>query len=312
LLFEAVFAAPSRHCAVDVSSGTSRHFRPSSLAAMGAGMPVGIADCAQVEEHIGRYESLPSVLPRGTPVGNTAIVFDWDDTLLCSSAVRMNACNPKQLEELERQIAATLQTAMALGETLIVTNGVQNWVMDSARSFFPGLVPLLRKLPVISARALCEEAFPDDPFMWKRECFDRLFLRERAYPADRGLNLIALGDQYPELDAAKRVVQVLGGPSTVKTLKFKEQPSIPELIGQLCKAEAMMAKLVSVDESGSFGLFLRRDEFYAFTEQANPASPASWKVLEMVPQTGCGAACGGVCPDPAAGWGLRDVLHVFG
>lgn len=279
---------------------------------MGAGLSAGYADCVQVEEHISKYESLPSVLPRGTPVGNTAIVFDWDDTLLCSTAVRMGACwNAKQLEELERQIATTLQTAMALGETLIVTNGVQNWVMDSARAYLPGLLPLLRKLPVISARALCEEAYPDDPFMWKRECFERLFLRERAYPPDRGLNLIALGDQYPELDAAKRVVSVLGGGSTVKTLKFKEAPSVAELIGQLCKVEAMLAKLVNVDESGSFGLFLRRDDFYAISEQANPANPTSWKVLEMLPQAGCGG-CGGQCPDPTAGWGLRDVLHIMG
>lgn len=191
--------------------------------------------------------------PRGG-VGNTMVIFDWDDTLLCSTAVRGEDWSSEQLRELEQAVEVVLRTAMTLGETLIVTNGNRTWVQDSARRFLPGLVPLLAQLTVVSARALFEDLYPGDPFMWKIATFEHLLTKERHFPAEPGLNLIALGDQLPEIDAARHVVQIVGGSSMVKTVKFREAPTVAELLGQLYRVEQTLCKIVQDGKSQSYGL----------------------------------------------------------
>merc|ERR1719384_1047082 len=99
------------------------------------------------------------------------IIFDWDDTLLCSSALRLSQPSSELMRQLERTVEDILATAMSLGQTPIVTNGTESWIQDSAARFAPGLLPVVDKVTCISARAHHEEHFPDDPFAWKREAF---------------------------------------------------------------------------------------------------------------------------------------------
>lgn len=208
--------------------------------------------------------------PRSSPGGSpgspgspgrkekTIIIFDWDDTLLCSTAINMQQCCPQSLRELEERVESILNTSMGLGETMIITNGNGSWVQDSAKRFLPRLLPTLAKLTVVSARALYESTYPGDPFMWKKAAFKRLLAQERTDLTACGLNLVALGDQHPEIEAAHNVCKIIGGTSVVKTLKFKEGPSIVELRGQLCRAERDLAKLVNEEQSASRGLTRRQ------------------------------------------------------
>lgn len=190
---------------------------------------------------------------------NTMIIFDWDDTLLCSSVVRSGKQkSEEELRELEHIVALILRTAMSLGETLIVTNGNGTWVEDSTRRFLPGLLPIFQEVKAISARAQMEDKHPNDPFMWKQACFEHLLTKERHYHEESGVNLVALGDQFPEIDAARHVGQVIGGPSLVKTVKFKEDPSIAELLGQLYRIEEVLSRIVKEQENQSYGLVQRR------------------------------------------------------
>eukprot|EP00419_Tripos_fusus_P014973 CAMPEP_0172751272 /NCGR_PEP_ID=MMETSP1074-20121228/151244_1 /TAXON_ID=2916 /ORGANISM="Ceratium fusus, Strain PA161109" /LENGTH=295 /DNA_ID=CAMNT_0013583551 /DNA_START=26 /DNA_END=909 /DNA_ORIENTATION=- len=168
------------------------------------------------------------------PERETLIVFDWDDTLLCSSAINVAQWNLALLKQLERLVEATLQLSMGLGETIIVTNGNVSWVQDSANQFLPGLVPLLNRLHVISARALYEEAYPGDPFSWKRQAFKEVMkTRRMRVQQDNGINLVVLGDSPAEMEAAHSAAKVFAGHSLVKTVKFKEAPTAQQLLGQL-------------------------------------------------------------------------------
>merc|ERR1719356_2003363 len=133
---------------------------------------------------------------------------------------------------------------MSLGETLIVTNGNSTWVQDSAKRYLPGLLPMLSRMTVVSARAAYESAYPGDPFMWKKAAFEDLLLTAKR-PADLGLNLVVLGDQYPEIDAGRHVVDLHGKPAVLKTVKFKEAPSVSELVGQLRRVEAELQSIVN-------------------------------------------------------------------
>jgi len=216
------------------------------------------------------------------------IIFDWDDTLLCSTAVRQQQWIVEELQDLEVTVKMILRTAMSLGETFIVTNGNATWVQDSARRFLPGLLPMLSQLRVVSARALYEDLYPGDPFMWKHAAFEHLLTKERTFTT--GINLIALGDQFPEIDAARHVGEVIGS-SLVKTVKFREAPLVSELLGQLSRVEQMMCEIVKDHESQDYGMAMRDmpmffDDFIA--------SASGWECAKE-------AECGQGCADPIMG-----------
>jgi len=186
-----------------------------------------------------------------TSSSNTVIVFDWDDTLMCSTALNTQRFTSRQLQDLEVAVLSILETAIRLGETLIVTNGNATWVMDSATRFMPNLLPMLERITVVSARARCEKRYPGDPYMWKKVAFEELLVDGRDFTEGIGLNLVALGDQNPEIEAAHSIVHLIEGQSCVTTVKFKEAPTVAELIGQLGRAEEELAAIVQ-GESGAY------------------------------------------------------------
>mmetsp|Transcript_40408 Transcript_40408/g.114754 ORF Transcript_40408/g.114754 Transcript_40408/m.114754 type:complete len:293 (+) Transcript_40408:142-1020(+) len=186
-------------------------------------------------------------------------LFDWDDTLLCSSALRLAPPSMDVLRQIEAAAESLLLTAMSMGETLIVTNGTESWVPDSAARFLPGLLRTLSNVTTVSARSRYEHLHPEDPFAWKREAF-RDLLSEQKYeessPAsllsDYGasdMNLIVIGDSWYEMEAARSTLSLPCAPACVKTVKFKEAPTVLELLGQLAKAERELANLVLEGES---------------------------------------------------------------
>merc|ERR1719440_2344661 len=58
--------------------------------------------------------------PRSPRPSDTVIIFDWDDTLLCSSAINMQDWTVPQLAALELAVESVLKASMNLGETLII------------------------------------------------------------------------------------------------------------------------------------------------------------------------------------------------
>jgi len=178
---------------------------------------------------------------KGRP-DDTLIIFDWDDTLLCSSAINLQQWSQPQLDGLCATVENTLGHAMELGEVMIVTNGVDWWVEDSCRRFLPGLLPLLGRLHVKSARHDYEPLYPGDPFAWKRETF-----KDILKPRPRATNLVVIGDSFSEIHAAHGALHCMVHGSLVKTVKFKEHPSADELRGQLRRVSQEMSSLVSQD-----------------------------------------------------------------
>jgi hypothetical protein len=179
---------------------------------------------------------------------DTVIIFDWDDTLLCTSALKK--CEPVQLLKLEQLVKATLELAMNFGTTLIVTNANDGWVQKSASKHMPHLLPTLKRIPIVSAREVHEDLFPEEPYTWKRETFLKLLRRKIAWE----LNLIVLGDSFAEIEAAESVSETLGHQPLVKTVKFKADPSLGELMSQLYVISGELGKLVQENRSTSKAL----------------------------------------------------------
>jgi len=205
---------------------------------------------------------------------DTLIIFDWDDTLLCSSS--LGIVQQPQLEELAGLVQDALEQAMCLGTTMIVTNAQPTWVTESASRFIPALLPVLGRLPIISAREQQEHLHPGDYFAWKREAFRDIF-KERVYGAG-ALNLVVLGDSPAEIQAAEYAASqgFLGSEARVKTVKFKEVPSPSDLIGQLKKVVPELDTIVAAE--ASFSKMLVQS-----TSQCDVDWSAQWEISDTMP-----------------------------
>jgi len=189
------------------------------------------------------------------PQRDTVIIFDWDDTLLSSSALLRHQWNPIQMRHLAECVQRILQTAMGLGDTVIVTNGGNAWVQESAAMYMPSVLPMLEQLQVMSARAKYESLHPGQPLTWKHNAFKDV-LGPRA-AAGKCLNLIVLGDSLVEIEAAYTWNNGIGKVAIVKTVKFQEGPTINELLGQLRRTCQDLPLIVDEASGGNIGLIQR-------------------------------------------------------
>ena len=167
----------------------------------------------------------------------TITIFDWDDTILPTSYlyhIGMNKISPHlemRLKELDLKAAKLLSKAAKVSKVWIVTNSADSWVESSSKRFLPLTYETImnKQIPVISARAEYEDIHPNDPKQWKMESF--LDIGD-ALDSNVLTNIICLGDSEFEMQAAKRLSRKFNQ-SLVKTLKFKERPSVEELIKEM-------------------------------------------------------------------------------
>jgi hypothetical protein len=175
---------------------------------------------------------------------NTVVLFDYDDTLLASSFLsgkgyRLDTEMEKSTEvdtglrELEQSVIAVLTLALRFGHVHIVTNAETGWVQLSAQKFMPGLVPLLSKVKIISARSTYENLHPDAPVKWKYCAFqDTLSNVFGTLESKNSKNVISFGDSHVEREAVRAVTRGVPNVKT-KSVKFAERPSMEQLRRQI-------------------------------------------------------------------------------
>jgi hypothetical protein len=119
---------------------------------------------------------------------DAVIIFDWDDTLMCSSAIK-EATPPSdaELHQLGKAVSEVLLKAIELGRTAIVTNANLSWVRASASLFLPEVLPVLQFIQIMSARQSYEERWPGDFDKWKVEAF-RDVVAGRLAEVSMGIN----------------------------------------------------------------------------------------------------------------------------
>ena len=170
---------------------------------------------------------------------NALIIFDWDDTLLCTSFLTPNGYFDEQLEltskskermaKLEQTVLQILTLSIEKADTFIITNAEGGWVEYSAARFYPSVSHLLNKIKIISARDLYEAQYPGDDAKWKSEAFNKI-----VYQYDQKLitNIICVGDSFNEIQAGKTLASKFEN-VCIKTIKFKQNPKIDDLKMQL-------------------------------------------------------------------------------
>lgn len=169
------------------------------------------------------------------PKHQTVTIFDWDDTLLCTSFLaqhegqRLPPSIKQNLKDIEKAASRLLEKACQMGNTFIITNAAEGWVQFSASRYAPGLLPMLAKVRIISARSRYQAVYPHDVGKWKIHAFMDL-QQELDLPVVTNLN--SFGDANYEMEAT-RVMGKMFEEAFVKTVKFQESPTPQELLDEL-------------------------------------------------------------------------------
>ena len=170
---------------------------------------------------------------------NSLIIFDWDDTLLCTSFLTPGGVfnenmvltdkDQEKIARLEFSVLRLLNIAVEKGDVYIITNAGPGWVEFSAEKFYPSLKTVLGKIKIISARGEYESKYPGDSKKWKIQTFLNL---QKGLDIDLITNIICLGDSFIEMEAG-RILASKFTQAFIKTVKFRESPKPEELNKQL-------------------------------------------------------------------------------
>lgn len=168
-------------------------------------------------------------------------IFDWDDTLLCTTKLSrfgyldnnldIKPLDMTKIQNLEKNVKSILEKAIEKGDTYIITNSESGWVEFTCKKYFPNVTHLLTKIKIISARDLYEKEYPAESKKWKKKAF-RDLSKNYINVLDLPTNIICIGDSPYDLKAGKHLAKKFSN-SFIKTIKFREYPSIEELVIQL-------------------------------------------------------------------------------
>lgn len=224
---------------------------------------------------------------RPLSVAGKAIIFDWDDTLLPTTFIRMfvmptlpytrtqSPLKPDSqfyagLAEIGNHVRDLLQTASKFGRVGVVTLAERPWLTQSADIFLPGfnVQKILKDLniPVAYAREfVAEHVVTRMPTMEslvraKRNAMAQC-LNQLCGQPDNLVSVMSLGDSEIELIASRQLCKSLstrrsskGGPAGpfCKTVLLAEAPTMAQLQKQLDTLNSDMAKLA--DHQGDLDL----------------------------------------------------------
>jgi hypothetical protein len=184
-------------------------------------------------------------------VYNSIIIYDWDDTLLPTTALspsgvflhntHIDESNLKMLTILESSVYKLLIYSIDRGDTFIITNAAPGWVEYSVRRFYPKIYPLLAKINIVSARGEYERHYPGDSRQWKILAFLNIL---RYLDTSLVTNLISVGDSIVDLEAAYILASYFGKAFT-KTIKFRESPKPGELNKEIKLINKQFEKIFS-------------------------------------------------------------------
>jgi len=128
----------------------------------------------------------------------------------------------------------------------------------------------LSQVPILSARDKYQNRFPGDGFAWKRETFNEIFSSRRL---TYGMNLIVLGDSDCEMQAAYTATRRMPADSLrVKTVKFKEAPTLEELCDQQKRIVRELAVIVDEKKDSNRNLAMSLPRSFGTAPLPRPCS----------------------------------------
>lgn len=216
-----------------------------------------------------QYTSSTDGVTQSDPQTGALICIDWDDTLLPTSVIKIEATRQKvklasvvitnalaaQLKVLTDTVIEFVKAMSAVGSVCIITNAEPGWVQHSCKKYMPALVPHIEKMRVMCAPDIFRKA-------WNFESDDAALSKYHAMTMLLGTDmlrkpiLVSIGDSSAEKDASLRIKReihtadlIYSAPNRVITVKMSHFPSITGIINQLnfikCGIKFMMRERTS-------------------------------------------------------------------
>ena len=167
-------------------------------------------------------------------------IFDWDDTLMCTSYVapqgilnidEFKPADQANMKNLDQLVSTLLTKSLNQGKVFIITNAAYGWVEYSAKKLYPMTYNILKNIKIVSARGMCENKYPGDYRQWKFKAFYET-LKSSNINFYKTANIISFGDSIIELESSHKLKEMFAD-AYIKTIKFKECPQPSELIKEL-------------------------------------------------------------------------------
>lgn len=188
---------------------------------------------------------------------STVIVFDWDDTLLPTTAVVNEELTPDKsvLETHAEHVRETLRLAASLGRVAIVTLAARPWLQVSAKRYMPSVdwenlfhelnIPIVYSREVLDKRrmmAASQEPGVDLYVLCKRKAMSQAIKKLTDKPPD--LLFVSIGDSYVEAEAAVDLVWCRDV-GCHRVIKLKDEPStVEDLSTQLLELQELLPRVV--------------------------------------------------------------------
>jgi hypothetical protein len=152
-------------------------------------------------------------------------VFDWDDTLFCTSHHERALTKDIVYTDLCRTIISLIGIVKkSYDKVYIITCGTLDWVKKCVDENLTTDKNFLENIEVHSAR---QEY--GDPNMWKMYAFSKILSRHFY---NREIHeILVVGDSFGEISAAKYMGKIFPN-IIVKTVKFVMRPSLDDVITQ--------------------------------------------------------------------------------
>ena len=167
-------------------------------------------------------------------------IFDWDDTLMCTSYVapqgilnidEFKPADQANMKNLDQLVSTLLTKSLNQGKVFIITNAAYGWVEYSAKKLYPMTYNILKNIKIVSARGMCENKYPGDYRQWKFKAFYET-LKMGNINFYKTANIVSFGDSIIELESSHKLKEMFAD-AYIKTIKFKECPQPSELIKEL-------------------------------------------------------------------------------
>jgi hypothetical protein len=190
---------------------------------------------------------------------NTLIILDFDDSIFPTTWLIHNNIDLKNsymrnlyisyFIELDNILYKLLNKLITLGDLLIITNALLEWVQLSS-SILQKSKKIMEKINIISARGQYQDKFKNVND-WKKEAF-------KEAKSNKYINILSVGDNYYEYLALINLYNN-DNKTLLKSIKFMNEPDHHVLIDQLNVLYDVIPKICNMTEHLDLKFKLKHD-----------------------------------------------------
>ena len=162
----------------------------------------------------------------------TVFIFDWDDTLMCTSFIlskdqNLSEEDKKLINNLGKIVNIFLKECNKYGKIIIMTNSTEKWMKQTSEKYLKIKNILISKIQIISTRDLFSKKGIETK-KWKELAMEDILYKY----GDKIENIICGSDSENDIEVFKNISKKYNK-INISTIKFKSKPSPLIMIKQI-------------------------------------------------------------------------------